>query len=123
ADLMAERYGARTVRPADHGAPLPVGVVGVPTPTADEVVYWLAGGRAVVPGDTLLGDGEGGVRVCPADWLDGDGVTDATVVALVEELRPLLGLPVERVLLSHGPPVLTDGLAALSRALDGYRAA
>jgi len=30
---------------------------------------------------------------------------------------PLLVLPVERVLTSHGPPVLADGHAALARAL------
>jgi hypothetical protein len=32
-------------------------------------------------------------------------------------LLPLLDLPVERVLVSHGEPVLHDGRAALARAL------
>jgi hypothetical protein len=32
-------------------------------------------------------------------------------------MRPLLELPIERVLVSHGEPVLHDGRAALARAL------
>jgi hypothetical protein len=32
-------------------------------------------------------------------------------------LRPLLDLPVERVLVSHGTPVLADARRALARAL------
>jgi hypothetical protein len=32
-------------------------------------------------------------------------------------LRPLLDLPVEMVLVSHGEPVLRDGRNALARAL------
>ena len=32
-------------------------------------------------------------------------------------LRPLVELPIERVLVSHGEPVLHDGRAALVRAI------
>jgi hypothetical protein len=32
-------------------------------------------------------------------------------------MRPLLELPIERVLVSHGEPVLRGGHAALARAL------
>jgi hypothetical protein len=39
------------------------------------------------------------------------------VEGLKERLRPLLELPVELVLVSHGEPVLQDGHAALSKAL------
>jgi hypothetical protein len=49
----------------------------------------------------------------PRAWLQ-DGY-DAAVTAL----RPLLDLPVDRVLVTHGEPVLEDGLAALERALAG----
>ncbi len=110
---VSTRYGGRVVGPLDDDATLPDGVGAVHVPVADETVWWLEGARAVVPGDTLLGDGAGGVRLCPASWLDGGG----SLSALSAELAPLLGLPVERVLASHGDPVLADGVAALRRAL------
>ena len=47
----------------------------------------------------------------PRAWLE-DGYD-----AAVEELRPLLELPVERVLVTHGEPVLEDGHEALAKAL------
>jgi glyoxylase-like metal-dependent hydrolase (beta-lactamase superfamily II) len=51
--------------------------------------------------------------MCPKSWLpEGKGHAE-----LVESLRPLLELPVERVLVSHGEPVLEDGGAALAAAL------
>jgi hypothetical protein len=34
-------------------------------------------------------------------------------------LRPLLDLPVEMVLVSHGEPVLTSGHRALAAVIDG----
>jgi len=34
------------------------------------------------------------------------------------ELRPLLGLPIELILVSHGEPVLDGGREALARAID-----
>ena len=37
---------------------------------------------------------------------------------LREALRPLLDLPVEMVLVSHGEPVLRGGRNAIARALD-----
>jgi hypothetical protein len=36
---------------------------------------------------------------------------------LAELLRPLVDLPIERVLVSHGEPVLTGARAALVRAI------
>ena len=67
-----------------------------------------------MPGDVLLGT-EGGVRLCPSSWLGRGRLSD-----LAAELRPLLELPVERVLTSHGPPVTSGGAAALARALERY---
>jgi glyoxylase-like metal-dependent hydrolase (beta-lactamase superfamily II) len=69
----------------------------------------LEDARAVVAGDTLVDFGEG-VEI-PAVWLR-EGVTRDQVV---EGLRPLLELPVEHVLPTHGGP--TDR-AALQRALS-----
>ena len=112
ADELRERYDGRILGPGD--APLPAGVAAVDAPTASEVVYWLADAAAVVPGDVLLGaDGE--VRLCPSSWLGKGRLSD-----LAAELLPLLELPVERVLTSHGPPVTSGGAAALARALARY---
>ena len=79
-------------------------------------MLWLPGPRALVPGDRLLGDDAGGVRLCPDSWLrylpSGMRRDD-----LRTALEPLLDLPVELVLVSHGEPVLRDGSAAIARAL------
>ena len=127
---MVARYSARVWAPARGkqaiarragvvtdafraGDPLPGGVEAFPTVRAAEVVYWLPDHRALVPGDVLLGDGKGGVRLCPQSWLP----NGRTQVQLAESLRPLLDLPVERVLLSHGQPVLSSAHAALETVL------
>jgi glyoxylase-like metal-dependent hydrolase (beta-lactamase superfamily II) len=100
-----------TFRPED---PLPGSLRALPTARAAEVVYWIPGHEALVPGDVLLGDGEGGIRLCPQSWLP-ESIDHPKLAA---SLRPLLDLPVERVLLSHGQPVLADGRTALAAALD-----
>ena len=97
-------------RPGDR---LPGGVEARPSGRATEVVFWIPAHRTLVPGDVLLGADGGGVRLCPESWLP-SGVGHA---GLREALRPLLDLPVERVLVSHGDPVLENGRAALARAL------
>lgn len=102
---LTERFGAR------RGAP-PAGVVELPLGVAGETVFWLPEHLALVAGDALLGDGDGGIALCPDSWLDGD---DAALLRVA--LKPLLDLPIERVLVSHGAPVLEDGKAALVRAL------
>lgn len=111
ADELAERYGARVLGPADD-EPLPGEARAVRVPAAEEVVYWLPAGRSAVPGDVLLGS-ERGLTLCPESWLEGRGGLEG----LVRDLQPLLELPVERVLTSHGPPVLEGGREALARAL------
>jgi glyoxylase-like metal-dependent hydrolase (beta-lactamase superfamily II) len=108
---LAGRYDGHVVTAAGIDA-LPVGVTAIAAPVAAEVVYWLAGARTAVPGDTLLGTDDG-VTLCPASWLEGRG----GLPQLRQDLAPLLDLPVERVLTSHGPPVLSGGHAALVQAL------
>jgi glyoxylase-like metal-dependent hydrolase (beta-lactamase superfamily II) len=111
AEGLAERYGGRALdRSSD--APLPGDARVIAAPVAEEVVYWLPAPRAVVPGDALIGTHDG-VTLCPESWLDSRG----DLAQLARDLTPLLELPVERVLTSHGPPVLTDGGAALAAAL------
>ena len=109
---VARRAGAVTdaFRPGD---PLPDGVEAFATARSNEVVYWLPGHATLVAGDVLLGDGAGGIRLCPASWLP-QGIGQAK---LRESLQPLLELQVERVLLSHGTPVLAGAHATLAHAL------
>ena len=73
-DAVIERYGGAKVR---HDAPMPAGVEAIPVEGFGETIYWLPAPRALVPGDRLIGDGEGGARVCPAGWL-GDDARPAT---------------------------------------------
>ncbi len=98
---------------------LPGGIVAFPTARAGEVVYWLPEQRAVVVGDVLLGAGAkprataDPLRLCPERWLG-----KATHADLKSSLRPLLELPVEQVLVSHGEPVTSGGHAVLAALLD-----
>ncbi len=103
------RYGA--------SADPPPQVVPVPIAGADETMYWLPDAAALVPGDRLIDLGAG-LQVCPDSWLEylGTGLTEAGLRAA---LAPLADLPVERILLSHGDPVLSGAGEALRRALAG----
>jgi hypothetical protein len=127
ADLGARTWAPpRSLRPlanrgieaADAAEGLPGGIQAFPTARAAEAVYWLPEQRALVVGDVLLGAGakpratDEPLRLCPEGWLGKQTHAD-----LRESLRPLLDLPVERVLVSHGAPVLADGRAALERVL------
>lgn len=106
------------------GAELPPGVEAFETARHGEVVYWLPAHRALVAGDVLLGAGakpratDDPLRLCPERWLG-----KATHDDLRESLRPLLDLPVQRVLVSHGKPVLRGGQRALERVLQAPSAA
>jgi len=113
ADVIAGRYpGTRIIGPASPGT-APRGVVLMPVPAADELMVWVPAHRALVPGDVLLGDGDGGLRLCPASWLP-EGTSPDAVRA---QLAPVLELGVERVLVSHGAPVTEGAAAALASAL------
>lgn len=112
ARAAVERRAGRA-RPFRPGDPLPAGIEARPTARGNEVVLFLPEYRALVVGDVLLGGGDGELGLCPESWLPrsvGHGELRAS-------LRPLLELPVERVLVSHGRPILSDGSAALRRVL------
>src|SRR6186997_2373198 len=90
------------------GDRLPIGVEAFPGKKVCDLVLWVESRRAVVVGDTLIDRGNG--IELPVDWL----TQDVTREQVLEQLRPLLELPVELVLPTHGDP--TDR-AALERAL------
>ena len=103
-DELVERYSAETDT-------TPEGVEAVDTGWYGELSFVLAGPRALVAGDVLVGDGSGGVRLTD-EWLGDDRDT------VRQALLPLLDRPVEHVLVAHGEPVLADGPDALARALE-----
>jgi hypothetical protein len=107
---IVDRYGAMTSRAK---AALPTGVETVRLPRTLETMVWLPGPRALVPGDRLIAGRRGGLRVCPRSWLP-----SMSTAELRARLAPLLELPVQMALVSHGRPVLHGGRAAIARALS-----
>lgn len=110
--------GVTVTDPIGSETELPGGVQAFETARRGELVYWLPKQRAVAVGDVLLGAGakpratDDPLRLCPERWLG-----KATHSELRRSLRPLLDLPVQRVLVSHGKPILRGGRAALSRVV------
>jgi glyoxylase-like metal-dependent hydrolase (beta-lactamase superfamily II) len=80
---------------------------------ADELALWLPRQAALLFGDAMLRRPSGELRVCPDSWLQPEGGREQLRALLAE----LAKLPVEHVLVSHGPPVLGDGAAALRAAV------
>jgi hypothetical protein len=108
APVLRKRCGAD-----DHGiGPVPSGIEVCPIAGADElqVAFFIRPHQALVVGEIFMGDGEGGLIVCPSPAL-------IDRAALDKSLHDLLALPVERVLVSHGEPVLEDGGRRIAEAL------
>jgi glyoxylase-like metal-dependent hydrolase (beta-lactamase superfamily II) len=111
--------GVTVTDPFEPGDPLPGGIACFETARDGEVVYWLPEQQALVVGDVLLGAGakpnttDDPLRLCPARWAGSAGLEQLRL-----SLRPLLDLPVEQVLVSHGAPVLSGGHTALDAALS-----
>lgn len=109
--------GVTVTDPFEPGDELPGGVECFDTAREGEVLYWLPSERALVVGDVLLGAGAGKrtdpLNLCPERWLSGK----ATLDDLRASLRPLLELPIEKVLVSHGAPIVADGHAHLAAIL------
>jgi glyoxylase-like metal-dependent hydrolase (beta-lactamase superfamily II) len=122
ARAAGERLGARIfVPPPDEGERdpvpgtvfaagdrLPGGVQVFPGIEPNDLVLWVEPHRALILGDTLVDRGEG--LEIPLTWL-----REMTLAELLATLRPLLDLPVELVLPTHGPPA---DRAALVRAIS-----
>jgi hypothetical protein len=108
ADECVELYGAHVYALRDQP---PAGVEAQRTYYDEEVAYWVPRHRALVTGDTFMA--ADGFRL-QDEWLP-EGVTREQ---LRDGLRPLLELPVELVLVTHGEPVLEEGRDALRAALE-----
>jgi glyoxylase-like metal-dependent hydrolase (beta-lactamase superfamily II) len=100
------------------GDRLPVGVEAFPGMEPNDLVLWINSRRALVTGDTLIDRGEG--LEFPRDWASTGAIAKRGVPLdqILERLRPLLELPVELVLPTHGAPT---NRAALERALSDAR--
>jgi glyoxylase-like metal-dependent hydrolase (beta-lactamase superfamily II) len=109
-DVVGER--ASVTDTFVFGETLPGEIVAFDAQRGGEALFWIREHRALVAGDVLLGTESGGLRLCPESWL-----APRDPKAVREGLRALLDLPIERVLVSHGPPVMTDGRTALAAAL------
>ena len=104
--LFSEGIGE--ARPFAAGDTLDVGIEVYPGEKRNDTVLWVASHGAVVAGDSLVDFGDG-LEVNPR-WLG----PDVTLEGVTAALRPLLELPVEHVLATHGGPF---DRAALERAL------
>jgi glyoxylase-like metal-dependent hydrolase (beta-lactamase superfamily II) len=102
------REGKGEARVYGAGDRLPGGIETFPGHKQNDLVLWIEGKRAVVSGDTFVDFGHG--LEVNERWLQ----PRVTREHVVEWLRPLLELPVELVLLTHGGPTER---AALERAL------
>jgi glyoxylase-like metal-dependent hydrolase (beta-lactamase superfamily II) len=94
--LLKEGIGEARVYAA--GDRLDDGVEAFPGQKPNDMVLWIESHRVVIAGDTLADLGRG-LDINPR-WLG----PDVTREQVVEGLRPLLDLPVEHVLATHGGP-------------------
>ena len=103
------KQGIGEARPYAAGDQLDVGVEAFPGQKPNDMVLWSESRRTVIAGDTLVDFGNG-LEINPR-WLG----PDMTREQVVEGLRPLLDLPVEHMLATHGVPFER---ADLERALS-----
>jgi Metallo-beta-lactamase superfamily len=119
---LVQRLGSRIHAPAggdgkleaelfEPGAALPAEIDSYGATHPGEVALWIGELNALVLGDALITkDGE---LIIPPTWLP----ENDTVAAVQKRLAPLLELPVELVLTTHGEPVRENGGEALRKAL------
>ena len=125
AEALATRYDVPLyVPPPDAGDPspvdgtvfregdrLPVGVEAFPGMEPNDLVLWVESHGALVAGDTLQDRGDG---LQFLGELTNNVPAGFDTKQILQAMQPLLALPVEIVLLTHGAPA---GRAALERAL------
>lgn len=114
---VLDRYRGTLWRPEEKGE-LPEGVHAEVVHGSDwvEALFYLEPYRALVAGDLLIG-ADGGIQL-PVQWFPKAEQEWAESTLKPELQQRLKKLPVELVLVSHGAPVLSEGAAALERALS-----
>jgi len=122
---LVERLGAMIHSPAGGsedemvgepfalGDELPGGVVAKAALFPGEALLWVPEHRALVAGDVLI-HRDDGLKTAPDSWLP-EGMTRDDLRA---SLRPLLELPVEAVLPTHGDPITYQARSALEAAVE-----
>jgi hypothetical protein len=106
----------RVAPPYDHAVSdreeLFEGITAFDVERDDEIALWVAPQRALAFGDAMIRRATGELRVCPESWTQ----PPCGPARLRSLLRGLTELPVEHVLVSHGPLVLGDGERSLRAA-------
>jgi hypothetical protein len=105
-DELSARYDARI------GGVLPAGVDEIPIEGAEErqVAYFIRPHASLVVCEIFAVDVDGGLRVAKSPALERPDELAASLDRIME-------LPVERLLVSHGEPVLADAKARMAEAL------
>jgi hypothetical protein len=133
AEELCERHGGRIWGPAtcasrltrpsrleelEPGVAGPAGVTAyaIGRPVRSERPLWLPSQRALAFGDALVATPEGELRVWVQDQVDEKRLRWYRE-RFAPTLDPLLELPVEHVLVTHGDPVIGDGAKALQDAV------
>lgn len=83
------------------------------SPRRAELPFELPSHRAIAFGDVVVETGEGALRV----WAQGSAKEPWWSERFIPTLRPLAELDIERVLVTHGDPVVQQGARALAKAL------
>jgi glyoxylase-like metal-dependent hydrolase (beta-lactamase superfamily II) len=78
-----------------------------------QVAFLIASEHALIVAEFFLGT-PAGLKLCPSP-----GGSDPSDLA--ESLTELTRMPIERVLVGHGPPILEGGSDAISAALKAFR--
>jgi hypothetical protein len=91
-----------------RGEDLPTAVNAQPAFYPDERTLWIPAHNALIVGDSLPGG-----KAVPDDWLG-----DASRDEYNAKLRPLLDLPIELLLPTHGEPITEDAREQLKQALS-----
>jgi glyoxylase-like metal-dependent hydrolase (beta-lactamase superfamily II) len=87
------------------------------SPRRTELPFEIPSHRALVWGDAVVETGKGALRVWD-DPLDTPKRNAWWDDRFLPTLRPLAKLDIQRVLVTHGQPVLKNGDKALARAFD-----
>ena len=121
ADAVVDRYGAHDGVVPDGTRAIALGDPIGETAYALPQFRTLVVGDVVIGGDALEGQDAAGIRVCPPGWYGSTAAERAWYggPGLPSALRRLAQEPVERVLTTHGSPLLTGGASALRALADG----